>query len=87
MRSQRNGVVQARFRYYIPDPNTANAEPFSLTDVLERFVYLIRRFSIVFDHSQISFSPLVSRAYIGPRAHEFSAAETAKSLHARPIEI
>jgi hypothetical protein len=56
------------FRYYIPDANTTTAAPFSLRDVVERLTE--SGLLIVFDNSQFIFSPLISRAYIGPDAHE-----------------
>lgn len=58
------------FRYYTPDSSTTNAEPFSLRVVVQRLTVSDPTLLIVFDNSQIPFSPLVSRDYIGPRAHE-----------------
>lgn len=70
-----------RRRYYVPDPDTRSAEPFSLLTVVERLTVTEPTLLIVFDHSQIPFSPLVSRAYIGFGADEFLALLKRREVH------
>lgn len=68
-------------RYYIPNEDTRSAEPFSLKIIVERLTVTEPTLLIVWDKSQISFSPLVSRAYIGPDADKFLAQLEQRNVH------